>query len=77
MAEAAIGAKEEEESGRAYGRGRRYSPDMPDRAPARRAPRRRSDSVGEAFMKSMARSLGSQTGRRLVRGVLGSLFKGR
>ena len=32
-------------------------------------------SVGEAFIKSMARSLGSATGRKLVRGILGSLLK--
>ncbi len=32
-------------------------------------------SVGEAFMKSIARSLGSAAGRQLFRGVLGSLLK--
>ncbi len=32
-------------------------------------------SVGEAFMKSVARSLGSATGRELLRGILGSLLK--
>jgi DNA helicase HerA-like ATPase len=31
--------------------------------------------VGEAFLKSMARSLGSATGRKLFRGILGSLLK--
>ncbi|MGI9285236.1 MAG: helicase HerA-like C-terminal domain-containing protein [Pseudomonadales bacterium] len=34
-------------------------------------------SVGEAFLKSVTRSIGSQMGRSLMRGVLGSLFKGR
>lgn len=34
-------------------------------------------SVGEALTKSIARSIGSSIGRSLVRGVLGSLFKGR
>ena len=39
---------------------------------------RRRQSVGEAFMKSAARSIGSQIGRRIIRGVLGSfLGKGR
>lgn len=39
-------------------------------------PRRSSrQSVGEAFMKSIARSLGSGLGRKLVRGLLGSLLK--
>ena len=37
----------------------------------------RSDSVGEVFAKSLARQLGGRAGRSLVRGVLGSLFKGR
>ncbi len=32
-------------------------------------------SVGEAFMKSLARSLGSAAGRKLFRGILGSLLK--
>jgi DNA helicase HerA-like ATPase len=32
-------------------------------------------SIGEAFMKSVARSLGSATGRELLRGILGSLLK--
>jgi len=31
--------------------------------------------IGEAFLKSMARSLGSATGRSLLRGILGSLLK--
>jgi DNA helicase HerA-like ATPase len=32
-------------------------------------------SAGEAFIKSMARSLGSSAGRKLFRGILGSLLK--
>lgn len=35
----------------------------------------RRQSTGEAFMKSAARAIGSQLGRRVIRGVLGSLFK--
>ncbi|MXU66250.1 helicase HerA-like domain-containing protein [Oceanomicrobium pacificus] len=42
-----------------------------------RKPARRGDSVTEAFAKSFARSLGTQTGRNFARGVLGSLFRGR
>lgn len=34
-------------------------------------------TTGEAMMKSVARSIGSQLGRRVVRGILGSLFGGR
>lgn len=36
----------------------------------------RRQSAGEAFIKSAARAIGSQLGRRFIRGVLGSLFKG-
>lgn len=41
-------------------------------------PRRRSSrqTPTEAFIKSAARSIGSQLGRRVIRGILGSLFKG-
>ncbi len=37
----------------------------------------RSDSVTTAFAKSFARSLGSKAGRQILRGILGSLTKGR
>ncbi len=46
-------------------------------AEAPRAAVRRSDSVGEAFAKSFARSIGSKTGQAVVRGILGSLFRSR
>jgi uncharacterized protein len=36
---------------------------------------RRKDTVVEAMVKSAARSIGSQVGRELIRGVLGSLLK--
>lgn len=38
---------------------------------------RQSDTIVEAFGKSLARQLGTRTGQELVRGVLGSLFRGR
>lgn len=38
---------------------------------------RSRQSVVETMAKSVARSIGSQLGRRVVRGILGSLFKGR
>ena len=38
--------------------------------PGRRGPRRQS--VAEAFIKSLARTIGSQIGRQIMRGVLGS-----
>jgi len=38
---------------------------------------RKRQSVGEAFFKSIARSIGSQVGRQIVRGILGSIGKSR
>ena len=37
----------------------------------------RSDSLGEAFAKSLARQIGGKAGQAIVRGVLGSLFRSR
>lgn len=43
-----------------------------------RAPRSASrQSFGEAMAKSVVRSIGSQLGRQIVRGILGSIFKGK
>jgi hypothetical protein len=41
----------------------------------RRTPR--GDSIAEAAMKSAARSMATQLGRAIVRGILGSLSRGR
>jgi len=52
----------------------------PPRKRAHTAPRPRGrprQSIAETFVKSVVRSLGSRTGRALVRGIMGSLFKGR
>lgn len=38
---------------------------------------RRSDTIVEATIKSVARSAGSSLGRQLIRGILGGLLKGR
>jgi len=38
---------------------------------------REKDSLVESFAKSAARTIGSQVGRSLIRGILGSLFGGR
>lgn len=51
----------------------------PPKKRVHQTPKKRSShrqSAGEAFIKSMARSFGSRAGRALIRGVLGSLFKG-
>jgi len=48
------------------------APPEPRRAPAPRASNRQG--MGEAFAKSMLRTIGSQVGRELIRGVLGGLM---
>lgn len=64
-----------------HNRGRRYDPGAPLPAPKQtaakttRAPS--SDSIATTFGKSLARQLGTKTGQALVRGVLGSLFRGK
>jgi len=40
-----------------------------------KSPSRSRETAGEAFMKSMARAAGSSLGRKLFRGILGSLLK--
>ncbi len=91
-AEEAEAIEEETESAaeREYRAGRRYSGNRVGRSssrvsrqapaeeqPRRRSSSRRSDSVGTAFAKSFARQLGTQSGRAVVRGILGGLFRGR
>lgn len=47
------------------------------RKPASGSRSSRSDSIVETFGKSLARQLGTKSGQALVRGVLGSLFRGK
>lgn len=47
--------------------------DAKDAGRAAKKPGRRRQSIGEAFIKSLARTVGSQIGRQLMRGILGSL----
>ncbi len=63
---------------------RRYNPDIQIKETSRArsssgssSRSSRSDSIAEVFGKSLARQLGSKSGQALVRGVLGSLFRGR
>jgi len=69
-AEAEEARLEEEEKNRKLAR--RYEG---TRATRKRTSRR--DSVGTTFAKSLARQLGSKAGQTIIRGILGSLFKGR
>lgn len=77
-AEEAVRAEKEEERlaerEKELKRARRYEPTQSSRRSTRRS---RSDSVGEALAKSLARSIGSKAGTAIVRGIMGSLFKGR
>ncbi len=57
-----------------------YRDDRPTRSSRKRTTRRRSSrrqTAGEAAMKSLARTVARQLGNALVRGVLGSLKRGR
>lgn len=56
--------------------GRRYEPGV-TATKSRSSRSSRSDSIVETFGKSLARQLGTRAGKALVRGVLGSLFRGR
>ena len=58
-----------------YRNARRYQPR--DEARPARTRSSRSDSIVETFGKSLARQLGTKSGQAIVRGVLGSLFRGR
>ncbi|MFY0691372.1 MAG: DUF853 family protein [Paracoccaceae bacterium] len=62
---------------REYQTARRYSGARVGRSTTKRRKSRRGDSVGEAFAKSMMRSIGTKAGTAIVRGIMGSLFKGR
>ena len=48
-----------------------------EREAKRKSSGSRRQTAGEAAFKSMARSVGTQIGRQVVRGILGSLFGGR
>jgi DNA helicase HerA-like ATPase len=45
--------------------------------PADKPQGRQRESVGEAMLKSTMRAVGSQLGRQIIRGVLGSILRGR
>jgi len=71
-------ASAEPEAAREFNTARRYSPGSTQKSTSSRSKSsRRSDTAGDAFMKSMARSVGTRAGSALVRGILGSLFKSR
>ena len=73
--------KKEEEmemAEREYNAGRRYSGTRVGRSTSRKTRRSRTDeSFGEALTRNVMKELTGTTGRRLVRGLFGGLFKGR
>ncbi len=60
---------------REYSRARRYSGKRVPRSTARRV--RTPDTIGSAMTEAVIKELKGTTGRRIVRGILGGLFKGR
>lgn len=73
---AEAGARAEAERDREFERARRYDPRDDDRMPRTRpSTSRRSDSVGEALVKSVARAAGSQLGRQVVQSLIRGLFR--
>ncbi len=80
-AEEAAEAEEKAEEGtallREFNAARRYSGHRVARSTSRRSSGRQPDSLGSALTKAVVKELSGTTGRRLVRGILGGLFKGR
>ncbi|MGR3615594.1 MAG: helicase HerA-like domain-containing protein [Paracoccaceae bacterium] len=62
---------------REYATARRYSGARVGRSSSRMSTRRSSDTFGSAIQHAVIKELKGTTGRRLVRGILGGLFKGR
>lgn len=67
--------EEAEEAEREFRKARRYDGKDVGRSTSRRSSG--STSMGEKFTKMVVKELTGTTGRRLVRGILGGLFKGR
>ncbi|MDP5216166.1 DUF853 family protein [Ruegeria sp. 2205SS24-7] len=75
-AEAAeVAAEEQPPAEREYASARRYSGSRVSRSSSRIT--RRKDTFASAMGEAVIKELKGTTGRRLVRGILGSLFKGR
>jgi len=80
-AKAAAEAEEKEarmdEEEREFRAGRRYSGKAVPRSTSRRTSRGKDESFGEAMANVFVKELKGTTGRRIVRGILGGLFKAR
>ncbi|WP_299409174.1 helicase HerA-like domain-containing protein [uncultured Roseobacter sp.] len=62
---------------REFNAARRYSGGRVARSTSRRSTTRQSQSIGGAVASVVIKELKGTTGRRIVRGILGGLFKGR
>ena len=69
-------AEEASAAVREFNAGRRYSGGRVARSTSRRT-RRTQDTLGSAVATAVLKELKGTTGRRIVRGILGGLFKGR
>jgi uncharacterized protein len=74
-AEAEEKAEQMEPMFREYNAGRRYTGTRVNRSTSRKTSQ--GDSFAEALTKNVMKELSGTTGRRIVRGILGGLFKGR
>ncbi|MCE0504929.1 DUF853 domain-containing protein [Roseivivax sp. GX 12232] len=71
-------AEEAAPARRDYSAGRRYTGPRVGRSSARSVRRpSKGDSIGGALAQAVVKELKGTTGRRIVRGILGGLFKGR
>ncbi|MFX0544581.1 helicase HerA-like domain-containing protein [Roseovarius sp. S1116L3] len=70
-------AEEQSMAEREFNAGRRYSGNRVDRSTAQRRSGSTAGSFGEAITGAVLKELKGTTGRRIVRGILGGLFKGR
>ncbi|QMU57639.1 MAG: DUF853 family protein [Boseongicola sp.] len=68
--------EEAEAAEREYRKGRRYKGERVGRSTSRKTSRS-SGAFGDALAKIVVKELKGTTGRRIVRGILGGLFKGR
>ena len=62
---------------REFNAGRRYTAPRVSRSTSRPTRRRSADGIGAAVASVVIKELKGTTGRRIVRGILGGLFKGR
>ena len=67
-------AEAEESAAREYNSARRYSGTRVTRSTSRKVS---TDTFGSAIGEAVIKELKGTTGRRIVRGILGGLFKGR